>query len=197
MNYLAHLYLADDEQSLIGHLLADFVRGRVENLDYPAGVLRGIRQHRAVDSYTDSHALVLRSRRRFSPGRRRYAGIIVDVCYDHFLARHWSRFAAAPLPRFCKDSYRVLRGARPWLPEPLPGVIARMSAHDWLGGYAELENVDRALHGIAARFRRPTPLAGAIDEISAHYTALEADFLGFFPQLRQFMAGTAVTPPGS
>lgn len=184
MNYLAHLYLAgDQEPALIGNLLGDFVKGRVENLPYSPPIRRGIRQHRLVDSYSDSHPLVLRSKRRISPLRRRYAGIIIDLCYDHFLALHWSRLADTELEDFCRHAYRVLGEARPWLPAPMPLVVSRMIEGDWLGSYRQLDNVGRALDNIARRFRRPTPLPGAQQELERHYHDLEQDFLAFFPQL--------------
>ena len=188
LNYLAHLYLAADDDALIGNLLGDFAKGRIEQMPYPPAVLRGVLQHRLVDSYTDRHPCVLRSKRRISPYRRRFAGIIVDMCYDHFLARQWSELASRDLRSFCRHSYDVLRDARGWLPHPMPGIIDRMAADDWLGSYAQLQSIDRALEGISRRFRRPTTLPGAVQEIHAQYCGLEADFKEFFPQLRRYAA---------
>lgn len=193
MNYLAHLYLAgDDEQALVGNLLGDFVKGRLENLPYSGAVRRGIRQHRLVDSFSDAHPLVLQSKRRISGERRRYAGIIIDLAYDHFLARHWEPLTGGDLESFCDRAYRILEDARPWLPDPMPRVVGRMSADDWLGSYRRLDNVGLALDNIARRFRRPTTLPGAQIELEACYPALEQDFLAFFPELVQAVGPDAI-----
>jgi len=109
MNYLAHLFLGpkDPEQAL-GSLLGDFVRGPVHSLDLPHGVREGIWLHRRIDAFTDAHPLVRRSRERVSAERRRYAGIMIDMFYDHLLAKHWLAFSDQPLEYFTRDIYRLL-----------------------------------------------------------------------------------------
>ena len=97
MNYLAHLYLAKDSTELmIGGILGDFVKGTLKD-QYPNEIKQGIELHRKIDTYTDSHVMTRASRRLYSPERRRFAGIIVDLCYDHFLYRHWSTFSDTAL----------------------------------------------------------------------------------------------------
>jgi len=183
MNYLAHLYLAEQSrEGLLGGLLGDFVKGRLENR-FTITVRRGIALHRAIDSFTDAHQLHLKSRNRIGRERRRYAGIIIDVCYDHFLCRRWADYSSESLGRFAERVYDVLREHQDDLPDRLRGIAPHMIADDWLGSYAELENVGRALDGIARRFKRSNPLAGALAEIEANYAALDEDFQHFFPQL--------------
>lgn len=183
MNYLAHLYLAEQSrEGLLGGLLGDFVKGRLDNR-FTITVRRGIALHRAIDSYTDAHPLHLKSRNRIGRERRRYAGIIVDVCYDHFLCRRWADYSSENLGCFAERVYDVLREHQDALPDRLRGIAPHMIADDWLGSYANLENVGRALDGIARRFKRSNPLAGALSEIEANYAALEDDFQHFFPQL--------------
>ena len=183
MNYLAHFYLAEQSsEGLIGSLLGDFVKGRLEGR-FSAGVRRGIALHRAIDSFTDAHPRHLRSRNRISSERRRYAGVIVDVCYDHFLCRHWSQYSDESLDDFTERVYGVLQEHRQELPERLQRIVTRMIAGDWLRSYAELDNVGLALDGIARRIERRNPLAGAQSEIEANYAALDGDFRDFFPEL--------------
>ena len=184
MNYLAHLYLAEQSrQGLLGSLLGDFVKGRLDDR-FPETVRRGIVLHRAIDTFTDAHPLHLESRNRIGRQRRRYAGIIIDVCYDHFLCRRWTDYSRESLACFSARVYEVLREHRNQLPERLRRIAPHMIADDWLGSYAELDNVGRALDGIARRIRRSNPLAGALTEIEANYAALDDDFRRFFPELQ-------------
>lgn len=184
MNYLAHLYLAEQSsEGLLGSLLGDFVKGRLDNR-FPEAVRRGIALHRSIDSFTDAHPLHLESRNRIGAPRRRYAGIIIDVCYDHFLCRRWTDYSDESLDSFAGRVYDILREHQDDLPDRLRRMVPHMIADDWLGSYAELENVGRALDGIARRMTRSNPLAGAVTEIEANYAALDGDFQRFFPELQ-------------
>jgi acyl carrier protein phosphodiesterase len=184
MNYLAHFYLAEQSrEGLLGSLLGDFVKGRLDGR-FPQTVRRGIALHRAIDSFTDAHPLHLESRNRIGRQRRRYAGIIVDVCYDHFLCRNWAEHSNQSLSSFAERVYDVLREHRDDLPDRLQQIVPHMIADDWLSSYADLENVGRALDGIARRITRSNPLAGALTEIEANYAALDGDFQRFFPELK-------------
>ena len=187
MNYLAHLYLAEDSpESLIGSILGDFVKGAIED-QYSQGVRRGIELHRRIDTYTDSHATTLASRNRFSPLRRRFAGIIVDLCYDHFLYRHWAEFAEVELDKFISHVYGILRAPGAILPERLQAMIPVMIREDWLGSYQDLQGVELAMKRLSKRITQGDRLLGAIEEIKRHYLKLEADFLIFFPELEHYV----------
>lgn len=192
MNYLAHFYLAEQSsEGLIGSLLGDFVKGRLDGR-FSASVRRGIALHRAIDSFTDAHPRHLQSRNRISSERRRYAGVIIDVCYDHFLCRRWSEYSNESLACFTARVYDVLQERRQELPDGLQRIVARMIAGDWLRSYSELDNVGLALDGIARRIERRNPLAGAQREIETNYAGLDSDFREFFPELetraRQMLA---------
>jgi acyl carrier protein phosphodiesterase len=187
MNYLAHLYLAEGSpESLVGSILGDFVKGPIGD-KYPRGVRRGIELHRKIDTYTDSHETSLASRNLFSPPRRRFAGIIVDLCYDHFLIRHWQRFAEVELGEFISRVYDILVAPGMILPERLRAMIPVMIREDWLGSYQDLKGVERALNRLSRRITKGTRLLGANAEINQHYLKLEANFLIFFPDLICFV----------
>jgi acyl carrier protein phosphodiesterase len=189
VNYLAHLLLsAHSSDALLGALLGDFVKGQALHACAP-GVRDGITLHRAIDRYTDRHALVLASRGRVSAARRRFAGVLVDIFYDHFLARHWDRFCDEPLDDFTANVYALLHTRRAELPERLARLAPHMSAEDWLGSYAERWAVDAALQGMARRLRRyprAAVLADGVIELERDYALYEQDFLSFFPQLLAF-----------
>ena len=187
MNYLAHLYLAEGSpESLVGSILGDFVKGAIED-KYPQDVRRGIELHRKIDAYTDSHETTLASRNLFSPLRRRFAGIIVDLCYDHFLYRHWQNFAEEELDDFISRAYGILVASKAMFPERLRAMIPVMVREDWLGSYQDLKGVEQALIRLSKRITRGDRLLGAIDEIKDRYLKLEANFLIFFPDLKYFV----------
>ena len=186
VNYLAHLVLAERNQAgFLGSLLGDFVKGRLDD-SYPADIQCGIRLHRKIDSFTDAHAATKGSRRRFSPGVRRFSGIVVDICYDHFLSRHWARYEAVGLERFAQTVYAALSEYDGTLPPRLATVLPRMVAEDWLSAYATLKGIGRAVDGVAARVRSGERMRGAVQEVEANYAELEQDFLDFFPEVIRF-----------
>lgn len=191
MNYLAHMYLAGgSEESVVGNMLGDFVKGRIGD-EFPVGIAEGIRTHRKIDAYTDSHARVLRSKRLISPERRRFSGIIVDLAFDHMLAVNWGDYSALPLGDFIERTYGILAANAGRIPPRPREILKVMIEEDWLGSYRELEGIGRALDRIAIRierrFGRENSLPGAVEEISRNYNALEANFRAFFPELIAFV----------
>jgi acyl carrier protein phosphodiesterase len=186
MNYLAHLYLADcREDSLIGHFLGDFIKGRLQDR-YDETLRRAIVFHRRIDTFSDSHPVVSACRRRFQPPWRRFAGVIVDVCYDHFLACHWERYNREPLSIFTQRIYAQLRQGKDLLNGASEHVLERMITHDWLGSYLHLDNVGLALDRIAGRLTRGALFLGSLAEIKTNYRELQNDFHSFFPQLLNY-----------
>lgn len=184
MNHLAHALLAGDAPLLLaGNLAGDFAKGRLDRLPFTP-LLAGIRMHRGIDAYTDRHPVWRRSRARVAP--RRVAGVIVDVAYDHFLARHFGRFCDVPLEEFAARTYGILLDHRSLLPPRLRAILPRLAAEDWLTSYRWLEGVERTFARLA---RRVAALADATDRVRAQYQPLEADFLEFYPQLAGFAAG--------
>lgn len=183
MNYLAHLFLSGrTAEALVGGLLGDFVKGAIGD-QHDARVRKGILLHRKIDRYTDDHEVVVASRRLVSKERRRFAGIMVDVFYDHFLARHWSRYAAVPLEEFTREAYAILLQHHHDFPQRLQHIVPRMVHDDWLGSYRELWRVGAALDGISRRLRRSNTLTGGLGELEANYVRFEEHFLAFFPEL--------------
>jgi acyl carrier protein phosphodiesterase len=187
MNYLAHLHLGGQRPGqLLGSLYGDFVKGRLQGQFVP-DVEAGIRLHRSIDIYTDSHPLVGAALSRFSLTRRRYAGIVLDVFFDHCLARDWAQYADRPLALFTRDVYRVL-ASEPQLPGRLAQIAPHMAAHDWLGSYQDFDVLEQVLRGIARRLSRPEELAAAMGELERLYQPLSEDFRAFYPQLQAFAA---------
>ncbi len=184
MNFLAHVLLAGARPSdQIGGLLGDFVKGPLP-CGLPPELARGVALHRFVDRSTDCHPLFIRSCQRISPERRRFAGIIIDMVYDHFLATHWHCYCDIPLARYSQDFYRLLTEYWSFFPEGSFNMLAAMQRQDWLCGYADLAMIGRSLDHISrVRLKRANSLAGAIVELEAHYAGLEQDFRGFMPEM--------------
>lgn len=192
MNFLAHLLLGPPQpQQALGSLLGDFVKGPVANLTLPPAVREGVWLHRRIDVFTDSHPLVLASKARVSNERRRFAGIMVDMFYDHLLARHWARFSAQPIEHFTQQMYAGLLAQQALIPEHAWPVIQRMAEQDWLSSYAELEQLERALTNMGRRLRRDNRLAGSVLELERDYGGFEADFLAFMPEVIDYAATQA------
>lgn len=185
MNYLAHAWLArHSDEAILGALLGDFVFGQAALADWPAAVRREIVVHRRIDRQTDAHPQVVSARALFADGLRRYAGIVLDVYFDHRLARDWARWDGGSLDAFTARVYRVLGARRDALPPRLRAIAPRMQAHDWLGAYRDRANVDHAVRGIATRLsRHGERLVECLPLLRDHETAIDAAFERFFPNL--------------
>ena len=190
MNYLAHAWLSrESDDAILGAILGDFVRGETDSLDWPATVRTEIQRHRHIDIFTDAHPAVVAARGLFPDGKRRFAGIVLDVYFDHLLARDWLHWNTATggepdLDAFTTRVYRVLLARLDALPPRLRRIAPRMAATDWLGSYRERRNVDGVVRGIATRLSRGREqLIACLDDLRAHEPACEAAFVSFFPDL--------------
>lgn len=186
MNYLAHAWLARySDDAILGSILGDFVFGQSGLQDWAPPVRAEIVRHRRIDQYTDAHPAVVAARSLFDDaGLRRYAGIVLDVHFDHCLARGWSRWNDAPLADFTARVYRVLNEHRDVLPSRLHAIAPRMATHDWLGSYANRTSVDHAVHGIATRLsRNGDRLVACLDVLRVEEPRIDAAFEAFLPDL--------------
>ena len=188
MNFLMHAWLAGDASAdRVGGLIGDFVKGPLPGNLAP-DLAAGVALHRRIDSFAETHPAFRASRARVSAERRRVAGIMVDLFYDHFMAIHWSRFHAVPLSAYVATLYRLLAD-EPSVPERFLEFLPRMREDDWLSGYRSVERIARALDRMAEhRLRRPNRLAGAGAELTAQYRGFESDFLAFAPAAARYAA---------
>lgn len=184
MNWLAHLRLAPEDPLLaIGNLCGDFVAG-VDLTRLAPELQRGIWQHRAIDRFVDAHAVMRRSRQRLGPELRRFAGVLVDVFYDHFLARDWAALGdGRPLATFAAATYALLERHEAVLPVRLRQALPAMREQNWLASYARLDGIDQALARMATRLRRPSPLGAGGIALRAAYAPLGSDFAELWPDL--------------
>ncbi|GAB4377473.1 MAG: ACP phosphodiesterase [Calditrichia bacterium] len=194
MNFLAHLFLADKTpHSILGNMLADFVDGNFRET-YPTEICRGIILHRKIDAFTDKHDIFLRSMSRLNNDYRRLKGIMVDMFYDHFLAKNWSDFSDDPLEDFCDYVYSIFLENQSLAPERLRKIIPRMVTENWLFSYRKVEGIQWALEGLSRRLSRKNNLGASIQELKLNYQDLQHDFYEFFPLLIEYVEGLKLNP---
>lgn len=183
MNYLAHLLISPDHaQSRLGNIMADFMRD-VKTEKLPDKVWEGVKLHRVVDGFTDAHAVVKDLRRLFSPEKRRFSGIVLDVAFDHFLIKHWDKYTSYDFNEFVDHCYQDLWEHRELMPPRMEMVVGWMIKRDWIRSYSELDHVGRALDGLASRLKMKHGFHGSIQEVYENHGAIESGFLNFFPEL--------------
>ncbi len=187
MNFLAHAYLSgDDKKILLGNFIGDFIKGRQALSQFEAGVIRGVELHRAIDEFTDNHAVVRESKARLRPKYRHYSAVIVDVFYDHFLAARWKEFHPRPLKDFASDTYKTLTDFSAVLPLPFKQMLPYMIRGNWLVGYSKTEGIHRALSGMASRTPYHSKMEEASSDLQEHFDDFNDEFNAFFPTLRAF-----------
>lgn len=195
LNWLAHIYLSEPTPEFrLGNILPDFLRAN-ELRHLSPEIQRGIACHHRIDAFTDRHPLVRQSICRIPPPHRRFASVLVDMIYDHFLAANWSKYSDTSLPSFTAEIYRAFAPLAPHLPKAVTFALHRMSAQDWLSSYATLPGIELALSRISARFSRPVNLTLALPAIEKNYDALHADFREFFPALEGHITSPPSPPP--
>ena len=189
MNHLAHAHLAGaDDALLLGGLLGDFWRGAPDPA-WPPGVRAGVVLHRKIDVYTDSHPDVAAARALFAPPLRRYAGILLDVYFDHALAANWRQHAPEPLAGLSARVADLLHANRDWLPERLNRFAGYFRHAGLFGAYAERSVIERVLGGISQRLKHDNPLASAGPALWQREAELGATFARFFPDLVAYANG--------
>jgi len=187
MNFLAHALLSGDaEADRIGGLMGDFVKGPLP-AGLPPALASGVALHRAIDSFADRHPAFIASRARISPLRRRVGGVLVDLFYDHLLARDWGDYCLEPLDDYAARLYGALNGHSALLPEKAREIADLMRRNDWLGSYRHVAAIGRAIDRMSIyRLRRANTLAGGIDEFLADASGFETDFRAFLPDALVF-----------
>ena len=193
MNHFAHLVLAQPTvESTVGNLLGDFARG-VDTDALPAPVRAGLFNHRAVDRFTDEHPLVREMKRSFSRRRRRFAGIALDIYFDHLLMQYWEQFERRPLDEAIAGFYRRMQVGRGLMPgENMRRVTQRMIDYDWFGSYRELDAVAESLDRVAARIRFENRFDNAIEDLQRNDDLIREGFLEFYPQLQRHVREQAI-----
>jgi acyl carrier protein phosphodiesterase len=186
MNFLAHALLAgDDDEVILGSLLGDFIHGRIAP-GLPPKVEQGVRLHRAIDVHTDAHPVVVALRAQIPAPFRRYAGILLDIWFDHLLARDFPRWSSTRLQDYSQQVRALLRRHDAELPDDMRRFAAYMERSDLPAAYADAAVTGRAITGVGQRLRRENPLHQALPVLQQLDPILERGLREFFPQLLRF-----------
>jgi acyl carrier protein phosphodiesterase len=187
MNFLAHAYLAHPSIPLtIGNFIGDFVKGNQLNT-YDPEITEGIIMHRKIDTFTDNHPFFKQSRRRIRQKYSHYSGVIIDLFYDHFLAKNWLDYSEMPLNHFTLQVYDIILDHEYLIPEKARYMVPYMVKSNWLLNYATLDGIDRSLKGLSKRTNFKSGMEHACQELILHYHELEDDFRKFFPEIINFI----------
>jgi len=187
MNVLAHIYLSgDSDEVIIGNYIGDYVKGR-DYLKYPEQVRKGIIIHRNIDAFTDKHPVVHRSKILFSKKYHKYAGVVTDILYDHFLTKEWDFFSRRPLESVTYQFYRAMVNNYEILPDKVKDRIPFFIINNWIEAYRTSKGLKSVLRAMSRRTSLPNEARYAIKTFKKNYYSLNDDFMEFFPQLIEFV----------
>lgn len=187
MNYLAHLFLAGtNPEFILGNFIADHVKGS-DILKYSETVKKGISMHRAIDTYTDQHPVVKQSIARLRADFRKYAGVIVDMYYDHFLSAYWDQYSTINLPAFTQTRYDILNTFQPILPMRSARLLYYMEKQNWLLSYSNFDGMQQAFNGMSRRTTFESKMEFAVESLKSGYTEFRNEFREFFPDLQAYV----------
>ncbi|MBB1140143.1 ACP phosphodiesterase [Myroides sp. WP-1] len=183
MNFLAHVYLSGDhEKRAIGNFIADSIRGK-QYLEFPKEVQYGILLHREIDTYTDTHPIWRKDKKLLVPRYNHYAAVIIDMYYDHFLAKNWSLYHSQPLADYAAAFYTSLENNFALLPTKIQNFLPIMIRENWFTCYETIDGLGYILSQMDRRTKGISKMSAATEELKEHYTILEADFIQFFKEL--------------
>jgi len=186
MNFLAHIYLSfDDKQITLGNFFADHIRANKFS-HFPKKIQKGIRLHREIDTFTDAHPIARQSSKRLHGNYSHYSQIIVDIYYDHFLAKNWKDYSPVPLEEYVDRFYDLLEENYPLLPLATKQMMPYMIGDNWLVSYAGLEGISKVLNGMNRRTGNRSKMNFAIVDLQEHYLEFEQEFTAFFKELILF-----------
>ena len=186
MNFLAHIYLSGDNKKIaIGNFIADGIKGKNHN-NYSKKIQIGILLHRAIDSYTDAHPTFRKSTKRLHKRYSHFSGIIVDILYDHFLAKNWAEYSTIPLENYVDEFYKNLQNHIDILPPRILRMMPFLINDNWLLSYASIEGISKVLEGMNRRTSNKGKINNAVNELEEFYSEFESEFKLFFKDAIEF-----------
>jgi acyl carrier protein phosphodiesterase len=194
MNFLAHIYLSGDNEFIkIGNFMADGIRGKqFEN--FPEEIQKGILLHRAIDTFTDAHPVFRKSTKRLHERYHHYAGVIVDVFYDHFLAKNWSNYSDEDLEEYVSRFYQSMYTNHDLLSERAKGILPYMEKQNWLSSYQSIDGIHEILSRMDRRTDNNSNMRFASEELKEYYSEFEQEFSSFFEDIKAYCASKLNTP---
>ena len=183
MNFLAHLYLSQNNTNiLIGNFIADHISGNKYE-SFSKEIQQGIFLHRAIDTFTDAHKIVRKSKRRLHKRYRHYDGVIIDIFYDYFLAKNWADYSEIPLDVYTHSIYNLFDKIKLYLPLKSQQFIKYMIEYNILFNYQYKDGIEKVLNGMNHRTKGKSQMNLAIEDLKGLEKELEEDFTLFFKDL--------------
>jgi len=186
VNYLAHIYLSNEEEEItLGNFIADGVKGK-KYVQFPLGIQQGILLHRAIDSFTDAHPIVRKSTKRLHKKYSHYSGVIVDILYDHFLAKNWTQYHSIPLHKYTENFYNLINSNFDRLTPRIQKMMPYMIEQNWLLSYASIDGIGKILDQMNRRTNNQSKMNLAVLELTKYYKEFEEEFTLFFEDLKKY-----------
>jgi len=186
VNYLAHIYLSNEEEEItLGNFIADGVKGK-KYVQFPLGIQQGILLHRAIDSYTDAHPIVRKSTKRLHKKYSNYSGVIVDILYDHFLAKNWTQYHSIPLHKYTENFYNLINSNFDRLTPRIQKMMPYMIEQNLLLSYASIDGIGKILDQMNRRTNNQSKMNLAVIELTKYYKEFEEEFTLFFEDLKKY-----------
>lgn len=186
MNFLAHLFLSgNDAEVQLGNFLAEGIRTKAY-LDFPKGIQRGILLHREIDTFTDAHPFFRQSTKRLHASYHHYAPVVVDLYYDHFLAKNWNVYSKRPLAEVVQNFYKLLSDNSNYFTQKAHTVVPYMIKYNWLVSYESIHGLGTIFRQMDARTKFLSGMSTATEELTADYSLFEEEFTKFFPEIQSF-----------
>ena len=193
MNFLAHIYLSGSSDLIkIGNFMADGVRGK-QYLTYDSEIQKGIVLHRAIDTFTDAHPIFRKCTKRLHSEYHHFSGVIVDVFFDHFLAKNWNTYSEEPLENFVRNFYISLTTYENLLTEKAKMMQPYMIEQNWLLNYKSIDGIEKILTQMDRRTKNVSMMRNSITELKLYYSEFEQDFTHFFEELQAFSSKKLLT----
>ena len=187
MNFLAHTYLSGcNEKVIVGNFMGDYVKGK-NYLQFSEQVKMGILIHRDIDTFTDTHPITRRNKQFIASRYHKYAGIIIDIFYDHYLASLWERFSNLPLNDFVIRTYDLLKRNYQVLPSAIKKWFPTFLENNWMMAYQSVEGIELVLERMAANTSLPNHAGFAVEILRRHYSPFQEDFLEFFQLIIKYL----------
>ncbi len=187
MNFLAHTYLSGrNDEIIVGNFMGDYVKGR-NYIHLPEQIKKGVLIHRDIDTYTDSHPVTRRCSRRLVDKYHKYAGVIIDIFYDHFLASLWSNYCDIPLGDYVDNTYDLLKKNYKSLPTGIKVWFPTFLENNWMMAYQTIDGIGLVLDRMSANTSLPDHTAYAIEVLRKEYEFFAKDFNEFFPDIIDFI----------
>ena len=186
MNFLAHIYLSGNNDLIkIGNFMADGIRGK-DYLKFPEQVRNGILLHRQIDTFTDAHPIYRKSKHRLHEKYGHYSGVIMDILYDHFLAKNWKIYSDEKLEEYVYNFYKSLEENKNILSEKTKLMMPYMIDQNWLTSYATINGIEKILFQMDYRTKHRANMQEATVELKKFYVEFEEEFTLFFGELILF-----------